>query len=205
LDTLAVDPVILRAAGYYPLLPFMLQRDLQQALDSRTHALRDGIVAITRPLDPERLLRRPPDGGWSVGHVLEHLCVTSELYEPPLRALLHGAPPDAAAPLREWKPTLIGGFMARTFAKPAKLPTPRSMAPAATPRGGVVEAFLMHLDTQARLLDDASNLDWRRLRMASPAVPVPLKVFNLGDVFSILVVHAERHARQIERVVRATD
>ena len=183
----------------------MLQRDLQQALHTRTHALRDRIVGITRPLDPEQLFRRPPDGGWSVGHVLEHLCVTSELYEPPLRALLGGARPDAAAPLREWKPTLLGGFMVRTFAKPAKLPTPKSMAPAATPRGGVVEAFLAHLETQARLIDDASSHDWRRLRMASPAVPVPLKVFNLGDVFSILVAHAERHSRQIERVVRAMD
>ena len=183
----------------------MLQRDLNQALRARTEALRDRVAGITRPLYPEQLLRRPPDGGWSVGHVLEHLCVTSELYEPPVRALLRTARPDAAAPLREWKPTLLGGFMVRTFEKPAKLPTPRSMVPAATPRGGVVEAFLVHLDTQARLLDEASGLDWRRLRMASPAVPVPLKVFNLGDVFFILVAHAERHARQMERVVRALD
>ena len=183
----------------------MLQRDLHQALRTRTHALRDRITDIARPLDPEQLLRRPPDGGWSVGHVLEHLCVTSELYEPPLRALLRTARTDAAAPLREWKPTLMGGFMVRTFEKPAKLPTPKSMVPAATPRGGVVEAFLAHLDAQTRLLDDASGLDWRRLRMASPAVPVPLKVFNLGDVLVILVAHAERHARQMERVAAAIE
>ena len=183
----------------------MLQRDLQQALHTRTRALRERIVATARPLDPERFVRRPPDGGWSVGHVLEHLCVTSELYEPPLRALLRAARPDAAAPLREWKPTLIGGFAVRMFERPTKLPTPKTMAPAASPRGGVLEAFLAHLDTQTRLLDEASSHDWRRLRMASPAVPIPIKVFNLGDVFSILVVHAERHTRQMERVVRATD
>jgi DinB superfamily len=183
----------------------MLQRDLQQALHGRTLALRDRIAGMTRPLDPEQLVRRPLDGGWSVGHVLEHLCVTSELYEPPVRALLRGARPDAAAPLREWKPTLIGGFMARSFEKPTKLPSPKSMAPAASPRGGVLEAFLAHLDAQARLLDNASGHDWRRLRMASPAVPLPLKVFNLGDVFTILVVHGERHARQIERVVRGME
>ena len=181
----------------------MLQRDLQQALHTRTHALRDRIAGIARPLDPERLVRRPPDGGWSVGHVLEHLCVTSELYVPPIGALLRGARPDAAAPLREWTPTLLGGFMARSFERPTKLPSPKSMKPAASPRGGVVEAFLTHLDAQARLLDDAAGYDWRGLRMASPAVPVPLKVFNLGDVFTILVVHEERHARQMERVVAA--
>ena len=179
----------------------MLQRDLEQVLLTRTQALRDRIGAIARPLDPERLVRRPPDGGWSVGHVLEHLCVTSELYEPPIRALLRDARPDAAAALREWKPTLVGGFSVRLFERPTKLPAPKTMVPAASPRGGVVEGFLAHLDTQARLLHDAGGYDWRRLRMASPAVPLPLKVFNLGDVFSVLVVHAERHTRQMERVV----
>jgi hypothetical protein len=183
----------------------MLQRDLHQALRARTLDLRERSEAIARPLDPEKLVRRPPDGGWSVGHVLEHLCVTSELYDPPIRTLLRDRRPHAAAPLREWKPTLVGGFMVRSFERPAKLPTPKSMAPASTPRGGVVERWLAHLDTQARLLDEASGYDWRRLRMASPALKLPLKLFNLGDVFSILVTHAERHARQMERVVATLD
>jgi hypothetical protein len=57
----------------------MLQRDLQHDLQARTLSLGDHIAALTRPLDPEQLVRRPSDGGWSVGQVLEHLCVTSEL------------------------------------------------------------------------------------------------------------------------------
>ncbi|PYP81569.1 MAG: hypothetical protein DMD35_00935 [Gemmatimonadetes bacterium] len=179
----------------------MLQRELQHTLHARTLALHERSAELTRPLDPEQLVRRPPNGGWSVGHVLEHLCVGSELYEPAIRALLRDARPDAAAPLRVWKPTLVGRVMVRAFERPAKLPSPKSMVPAATPRGGVVERWLGHLDTQARLLDEASGYDWRRLRMASPAVWLPLKVLNLGDAFSILVAHAERHARQMERVV----
>jgi hypothetical protein len=178
----------------------MLQRDLQQALLARTVALRDRIAAVARPLDPERLVRRPPSGGWSVGHVLEHLCVTAELYEPHLRALLRDNRPDAAAPLREWSPTLVGRLTVRMFERPTKLPTPKRMAPARSPRGGVVEHFLGHQDTLRALLDEASGHDWRRLRMASPAAPLPLR-FNLGDVFSMLVVHAERHAAQIDRVI----
>jgi hypothetical protein len=136
-----------------------------------------------------------------VGHVLEQLCVTAALYEPAIRARVRGARPDAAAPLREWKPTLLGKLAVYTFERPLKLKAPKTMVPAASPRDGVVEQFLAHVDTQARLIDDTAALDWRRLRMASPAVPVPLKLFNLGDVFFILVVHAERHARQMERVV----
>jgi hypothetical protein len=176
----------------------MLQRDLQQDLQTRTLALRDRIAALARPLDPERLLRRPADGGWSVGHVLEHLCVTSELYEPPIRALLRNSPPDAAAALREWKPSLVGGLMVRRFENPKRMSSPRRMVPARTPRGGVVERLLGHLDALQLILADAAGFDWRRLRMRSPVVP--LFRFNLGDAFLMLVVHAERHASQMERV-----
>jgi hypothetical protein len=178
----------------------MLQRDLQQALLARTIALRDRIAAAARPLDPERLVRRPASGGWSVGHVLEHLCVTAELYEPHVRTLLRESRPDAAAPLRDWSPTLFGRLTVRMFERPIKLPTPRRMAPGPAPRGGVVEHFLGHQDTLRTLLEAASGHDWRRLKMSSPAAPVPLR-FNLGDVFSMLVVHAERHAAQIDRVI----
>ena len=181
----------------------MLQRDLQHALYTRSLALIDRVASLARPLDPERLVRRPPNGGWSVGHVLEHLCVTSELYEPPIRAVLRAARPDAAAALRPWKPTLVGNFTVRMFERPTRMPTPKRMAPAASPRGGVVESFLAHQHTICQLLDDATGFDWRRLRMASPVVSLPIHV-NLGDVFFILVVHAERHARQMERVVGET-
>jgi hypothetical protein len=176
----------------------MLQRDLQQDLQARTLALHDRIAALTRPLDPEQLVRRPADGGWSVGHVLEHLCVTSELYEPPIRALLRESRPDAAAALREWTPSLIGRLMVRRFEQPARMASPGRMKPAASPRGGVAERLLGHLAVLRDLVDEAAGFDWRRLRMRSPVVP--LLRFNLGDAFLMLVVHAERHASQMERV-----
>jgi len=181
----------------------MLQRELQHALQARSGALIDRVGSLARPLDPEQLVRRPPNGGWSVGHVLEHLCVTSELYEPPIRELLRSGRPDAAAALRPWKPTLIGRLTVNLFERPTRTRTPKRMAPAASPRGGVVEAFLAHQRTISQLLDEGSGFDWRRLRMSSPVVTMPFR-FNLGDVYSILIVHAERHARQIERVVGET-
>lgn len=184
----------------------MLQRDFQHSLRTRTLATHDEVARIARPLDPEQLNRVPPDHGWSVGQVLEHLCVTVELYEAPLQAMLRSARVDAAAPLREWGPTLFGRMLVGSLASPRKLPTPKPMAPSLTPRAGVLEAFLgMHAALVTRI-DHTASFDWRRLRMSSPAVPrvlQPLARLNLGDVFSVFVVHAERHARQIERVVAA--
>jgi hypothetical protein len=182
----------------------MLQRDLQLSLRARALATHDEVARLTRPLDPEQLNRRPLDGGWSVGQVLEHLCVSTEAYMPPMQAMLRSARADAGAPLREWKPKVFGRLLVNSLTAPRKLSSPRGMVPGATPRGGVREAFLgMHAALGARI-DDAASLDWNVLGMSSPVVPRmlrPLARLNLGDVFSVLVVHAERHSRQIERIL----
>jgi hypothetical protein len=184
----------------------MLQRDLQQTLRARTLATEAEIARLVRPLDPEQLNRRPPDGGWSVGQVLEHLCRSVEVYEAPTQSVLRRARMDAAAPLREWTPTVFGRLLVYSLTSPRKLPAPAGIAPSLTPRGGVLESFLAMHSGLATRLDACAQFDWRALRLSSPIVPrvlMPLARLNLGDVLSTHVVHAERHARQIERVVAA--
>jgi hypothetical protein len=182
----------------------MLQRDLQQSLRARARATHDEVARLTRPLDPEQLNRRPPGGGWSVGQVLEHLCVSVEVYTPPLQAMLRSARADASAPLREWKPTTFGRLLVNSLTAPRKLPSPKGMAPGLTPRGGVREAFLAMHTALGSSIDDTAQLDWNALRLSSPVVPrilQPIARLNLGDVHSVFVVHAERHTRQMERVI----
>ncbi|MEO6525061.1 MAG: DinB family protein [Gemmatimonadaceae bacterium] len=185
----------------------MLQRDLHQSLRARALASHARIAELARPLDHEYLFRRPLDGGWSVGVVLEHLCVSAEAYGPLLLGLLRRARPDASAPLREWAPTFFGKLLARSLEAPRKLPTPKRVRPGASPRGGVVELFLAQQLAFVARLDDAARFDWRALKLTSPLVPRivrPLATMNLGDAFHVEVVHVERHARQIERVIAAT-
>jgi hypothetical protein len=176
-----------------------IQRDLHRQLHTEALALRDRIAALARPLDPERLVRRPAAGGWSVGEVLEHLCVADELYAKPLATLTYGARHDAAAPLREWKPTLLGKFIAGALENPRKMRAPGAFRPGPTPRNGVVEDFLTRDSRFVRTMEDAASLDWRALRMNPPTIPL-LKI-NLGDVFRIRVVHVRRHLGQMERVL----
>lgn len=182
----------------------MLQRDLQQSLRARARATHERIAGLARPLDPEQLSRRAPDGGWGVGQVLEHLCRSVEVYEAPLQALIRGARVDAAAAVREWKPTLFGRLLVDSLAAPRKLPTTKGISPGDTPRPGVVEAFLGMHALLATRIDETGAYDWRSLVMSSQIVPRivrPIARLNLGDVFSVFVVHAERHTMQMERVV----
>ena len=181
----------------------MLQRDLQHDLRGRALATHERVARLARPLDPEQLNRRPPDGGWSVGQVLEHLCRSTEIYEAPLQAMLRTARIDAAAARREWRPTVFGRLLVQSLAAPRKLPSTKGIAPGDTPRGGVLEAFLGLQSLLATRIDDTGRYEWRALGMSSPVVPRilrPLARLNLGDVFSVFVVHAERHTGQMERV-----
>ena len=178
----------------------MIQRDLQQKLTADIRATRDRIETVVRPLDGAQLVERPEPNGWSVGEVLEHICVAGELYREPTRNLLHSARPDAAAPGREWKSTILGGMIAGALEKPRKLKAPRVFRPGPTPRNGVLEAFLAGEREVTAAMVAATLLDWSALKMRTPALPAFFPKMNLGDSFRIYTVHIARHAKQIERV-----
>lgn len=177
------------------------QRDLYHQLRAEAIATRERIATLVRPLDPAKLNEHPEPTGWSVGQVLEHLCVADGRYEAPLARLLAGARPDAGAPARDWKPSFIGGLIAGGLLKPRKLKSPKVFQPGPTPRNGVVEALLARELNFVKAMDDASAFDWRALRISSPALPSWAPKMNLGDGFRIHIVHLTRHSHQIERLV----
>jgi hypothetical protein len=177
------------------------QRDLYQKLRAEANATRERIAGLVRPLDPSKINEHPEPNGWSVGQVLEHLCIADERYEAPLAALMQSATRDAGAPAREWKPSFIGGMIAGSLLKPKPLKAPKVFRPGPTPRNGVVETLLARELNFVKTMDDALSLDWRGLRIRSPALPSWAPKMNLGDGFRIHIVHLTRHSRQVERLV----
>jgi hypothetical protein len=177
------------------------QRDLHRQLRAEAIATRERIDAMVRPFDASQINEHPEPEGWSVGQVLEHLCLADELYEAPLAALLRRERPDASAAARDWKPSFVGGLIAGGLLKPKPLKGPKVFRPGPTPRNGIVNAFLAREVNFVKAMDDAAQFDWRALRIGSPALPSWAPKMNLGDGFRIHVVHLTRHARQIERLV----
>jgi hypothetical protein len=177
------------------------QRDLHRQLRAEAIATRERIEAMVRPLDASQINEHPEPEGWSVGQVLEHLCVADELYEAPLAALLRRERPDAGAAGRDWKPSFIGGLIAGGLLKRKPLKGPKVFRPGPTPRNGIVDVFLAREVSFVKAMDDATQFDWRALRIGSPALPSWAPKMNLGDGFRIHVVHLTRHSRQIERLV----
>ncbi|MEO9038321.1 MAG: DinB family protein [Gemmatimonadaceae bacterium] len=163
----------------------------------------DRMTSLVRPLDPERLLRRPSADRWSVGEVLEHLTLMDELFLTAVEPIVRTARKDAAAPARPWSATFIGGKIAGSLEGAKPLKSPKAAVPNA-PRAALREAFLAGDSRYATLLSDAAPLDWNAVRLRPPVAPwVPLKI-NLGDVFCLHRVHVQRHLKQIERIVART-
>lgn len=176
------------------------QGDLHKQLRAEAIETRERIAAIVRPLDLAQLNEHPEPNGWSVGQVLEHLCVADGRYEDPLAALMARSRQDAGAPAREWKPSFIGGMIAGSLLKPKPLKSPKVFQPGPTPRNGVAEELLARELRFVKAMDDAALYDWKALRISSPALPSWAPKMNLGDGFRIHVVHLTRHSKQIERV-----
>jgi hypothetical protein len=178
------------------------QGELHQKLRAEAIETRERIAALVRPLDASKINEHPEPNGWSVGQVLEHLCVADERYEGSLARLISKERKDAGAPAREWKPSFIGGMIAGSLLKPKPLKAPKVFRPGPTPRNGVVEELLAREMGFVKEMDEASSYDWRALKIKSPALPSWAPRMNLGDGFRIHIVHLTRHSHQIERLVQ---
>jgi hypothetical protein len=151
---------------------------------------------------PEAKFREvPPDGGWSVAHVFEHLCVANESYlDGPLGPAVAKAKAQGPSD-RPWRPSFVGRWLTGALVEGAKpLPAPKRWRVGSNPREQVVDAFLAGVGRLRGLMREVDGHDLR-VGLSSPVSP--LFRMNLGDAFRILVVHSHRHLAQAERTRRA--
>jgi hypothetical protein len=194
-----------------------------KALLADMHRLDERAAEWERTLDRPALEWHPPDGGWSAGQVFEHLCVANDSYLVRLRRVLNRPPRRADREVVDaaWHPSFAGRFLAKSMESPRKMPAPRMWRPAPAPRANVIAEFLgrqreiealiersmagewqQFLGRQREieaLIERSMAGEWQRTRLASPVSS--LIRMNVGDAFTILVRHAERHFRQIDRLV----
>ncbi|MDQ3811385.1 MAG: DinB family protein [Chloroflexota bacterium] len=177
----------------------MTQRSHVARLLDEVDAIDERITSLTAGLDDRQLNWQPPDGGWSIGQVFEHLVVANDSYLDRIWPLVReDNAPRHTSVQAEWRPTLMGRMLVGSFRSPRKLPAPRIYRPSAQPRARVVAEFRQRQHELRELLHAAADLNWRRIRTTSPVTP--LIRLNLGDCFTIVVVHAQRHLGQIERL-----
>lgn len=174
-----------------------LLQELQGELDRIEPRTR---VAVTG-LPEARFREIPPDGGWSVAQVFEHLCVSNLAYlDGPLPAAVAKARTRGPA-TRPWKPSFFGGMLGRMLVEGGKpVPSPKTFRIGPDVRANVVDEFLASVTRLRAVMHEVDGLD---LGVGLPSPASPLIRLNLGDVFRVLVVHSHRHLAQVERTRRS--
>ena len=175
------------------------QRDLIESSRSRYAQLQVDVVRLVGRLSGPQLAWAPPDGGWSVAQVLEHLTVVNEQYLREIHARLDHDPPMRRSADTEWRPSLAGRLLAHAMVNPRKMKSPRGWRPGSVVRDRPLESFTRTLGELSAGLDRADEVDLRRARTRSPASR--LIWLNLGDAFELQALHAERHLGQIRRIM----
>lgn len=156
------------------------------------------VESLVRPLSDAQLRWRPPDGGWSIAEVLEHLCIAYDAYIPLLRESIDSPNARRADEDAPWSATLAGGMLVRSFASDRRLPAPKIFRPGPEPRPDVLDEFLARERELGERLTSARTVDLRGVKMSSPVSR--LVRINVGDALGILVQHARRHLGQMVRV-----
>lgn len=155
-------------------------------------------VAVAKDLDAAQLAWQPPGGGWGVGQLLEHLCVANDSYLNVLRPRIYARNAvHAEQGTAFWEPSLAGWLLVAGLRTKRKLPAPQ-IYQIKEPREGVLDAFMARQQTIMTFMRATAALDWTRLRFSSPVSK--LIRINLGDAFTIMCVHSQRHIKQMERV-----
>ena len=144
----------------------------------------------------------PPDGGWSVAQVFEHLCIANGDYLK--RTLPEGVAQarQSRHGIRDWRPSLLGGLLIASMRETSltRLPSPKPWRVGQAVRAEVVEVFLSGI---AQLRDHVRALEGSDLWVGVSSPLSPLLRMNIGDACVILVEHTHRHLAQVERTRRS--
>jgi hypothetical protein len=169
-----------------------LLADLDEA-DRRATALVKGVQLTA-------LNWRPTPGEWSVGQCIEHLCISNDVYVPPMAAALERKPRGFT---NEITPGWFGRWFIRTYIEPSdtswRRRAPNKIAPPTAPvDSAILDRFLTGNADGRTLIQRAAGYDINKVRFRNPFVPLIL--FTIGTGMLVLVRHQHRHLLQAERV-----
>lgn len=168
-------------------------------LVSELDAADERATAVAQALTSAQLNWKASPHEWSVGQCLEHLCVASEVYMPPMSSALAGRP---VAPVPEVTPGWFGRWFIRNYIEPSSRTrrgrAPKKIVPAAHVEPSVLERFRSDNDKLRALVLHAGQYDVNRIRFRNPFIP--LIHFTVGTGLEILARHQRRHLLQAERI-----
>jgi len=168
-------------------------------------AIRRDAATLTDDLGDAQLAWRPGPGRWLIAEVVAHLNRAGRPYLDRIAHALAEARRRGLSEGDEWRPTFVGGWMARSQEPPPRIRfrAPRIFRPdgeGAPPPAGAPELATwrsLHQEMEERIRE-AAGVDLRRARIVSPVTRMVR--MNAGDAFALLLSHERRHLWQIRGI-----
>ena len=187
---------------------------LLESLHRQTETFLQKAIANWQMLPPDRLGTPPSPEQWSAAQCLEHLNIYGRYYLPAMEKAMEkaGQPGRRRAFPRHpaaYRPGWLGDYFTKLMRpKPdgrlkSKMKAPKNAMPAAAPDARAILAeFIDQQEHMLRLLDMATSVDLNQVRI--PISIAPWLRLKLGDTFSFVTAHIERHVLQAERAIAAS-
>lgn len=171
-------------------------------------ALKEEATRLVEDVGDQALRRAPDSETWSIVQIFDHVNTAGWL----LLNVLEEAIQEGKEEGPYGEPPFRYGFVSRWFVRSMQpssrwsFTTPSVFEPETTETlypGETVEEFRGLQDQFASCVADAAGLDLRRIRVASPALPL-LRI-SLGAWFEASIAHQRRHLVQVETVHRTLE
>jgi hypothetical protein len=161
-------------------------------------------LAHLQQLPDNRVVQQPGAGRWSVAQVIEHLNTYGRYYLPKLQQAISNA---NSIPAEWFVPGWLGGYFTKSMMpKPDgtitnKMKTPKNYSPQPElDARKVLQEFEQQEVLLLQLLDNAGGVNINRIRI--PISIAPFIKLKMGDVFSFIIAHHQRHFVQIENILK---
>ena len=168
-----------------------------RGLKAEADAVNAEARALTTGMDAAALMRRPSDGGWSVGEILEHLILTADAMIPLAEAAVGGLERAGRKATRPTGLGLMGWLLVKSLEPPPRMKTktirPFEPLEVSDPLG-LTDRFLETNATLDRLVARATGLATGAVKLTSPFNA--RVTYNLYAALRIVLVHARRHLWQ---------
>ena len=168
---------------------------LLNQLENQTEQHIQFAIQTLQNLNEQTLLRKSANGGWSIAQCLWHLNSYGDFYHPEIEKGLSTAVGSKALFKSSWIGSRFTQMMQPGKGKYKAFKT--HVPPEELNVHEVVAIFIQQQEQLLKLLRKASDKDLNRVK-----VPISISRWiklNLGDVFSFLITHNERHLQQAKR------
>jgi len=177
-----------------------------ESLHRETETLLQKAIGEWQMLPPEVLSAQPAPTQWSAAQCLEHLNIYGRYYLPAMEKAIQKASQNGTVPAREFHSGWLGSYFTNLMLpKPdgklkSTMKAPKNAVPAAHPDARAMLAeFIDQQETMLQLLHAAAAVNLNQVRI--PISIMPWLRLKLGDTFSFVIAHIERHVLQAERAM----